>query len=183
LQKNFFINLPAINKIKFNIAMPNQNVNLAVFKAKDYRKRKINAGKFFEIIKPNLKFKNLYYNFINFVFPDLFLEFDELLRLKFYKFMYLYLKKTTNTKKIISSAMLIYKLFSFKQAQLNNSNKLEKIVFNKNKIPKYLFSCIDINDFDFDLLFYYVLSTSFLKKVFRKKNFFIRVGGSYGLRY
>jgi hypothetical protein len=178
-----FANKQSFKKLVFNISSPACDVNLAVFKVKNYKKKKINVGKFFELLKPYRKFDNQYYNLINFVFPDLFLEFDELLRFKFYYFFVLLLEKTTDTKKILYSHIFLHKLISLKQANIIKKYR-PNILYAINKLKKSnAFIYIGLHDFDFSLLFYYKLSTLMTQKIFRKKNFFNRVSGAYGLRY
>lgn len=167
--------------LQSNLALNKFKLVTAGFKALSIKKETIKEGHFFEVLKILFKMKSTdYYNHIRIFFPNLFLEFGSLLKYRLYFFFRLLLRKTKNTKKIIFIESFFDKYKNLKKIQIFRYLNLQ--VINQPRSTVFNEVLLEDHNWDFDELFYYILSCEFIKKIYRKKNFLIRSSNSYSLR-
>jgi hypothetical protein len=155
--------------------------NLGIFNNPIKIRKEILDGNFFALVKPGLNFlsSDKYYSILKFFFPEIALEFYELALYNSQKFLYLLLKKTSSTKKIVFINYFFIKYKIFKRFYF--FKRIKSLHLKKNNIKNLL--SFKNNTYDFSVYFYYRLLTFLILKVYRKKNFYVRSSGSYGLRY
>jgi len=178
-----YLNGIKTNLIKNNFGKFIFNKDSTLFYVEKKIQKKISDGKFFEILKSKLEFffDNDYHHVLKVFLPEIALEFNELLLYKAHFFLYLLLQKTDDTKKIIFIRD-VFKKYKFLK-RLLFFKKVSSLKIINLKSVNFLFCSQEKNDLESSVYFYYKLIVLVALKVYRKKNFYIRTSGSYGLRY